>query len=138
VIVGQAAATAEPRTGDAIEIAPVRPRSNGDDGFWWDHLLVEGQTAGTVAYSLSADRREMSMDKLYVLEAERRRGYAGRLIKHVIERAHASGCVRVTLTVAKSNPGAIRAYLKHGFDVDRTLMGDHLIMVRNLSINQHS
>jgi len=91
---------------------------------WWDKLAVDGAAVGLTAYFLAQEAGEMKLDKLYVHPDHQRKGYGGRLIAHVCERARTMGLSRVTLTVNRRNAQAIAAYLKHGFTVRSTRVLD--------------
>jgi diamine N-acetyltransferase len=84
---------------------------------WWDKLLVREEIAGFASCFLTGQAGEMKLDKLYVHQDHQRRGYGGRLIAHVCERARQLDCLRVVLAVNRNNRDAIGAYLKHGFRV---------------------
>ena len=84
---------------------------------WWDKLLIRQEIAGFASYFLTAQAGEMKLDKLYVHQDHQRRGYGGRVLAHVCERARGLGCSRVVLAVNRNNRNAIAAYLKHGFQV---------------------
>jgi diamine N-acetyltransferase len=66
----------------------------------------------------------LKLDKLYVHPERQRRGYGGRLLGHVIERARSLGFERVILAVNKRNHNAIAAYRKHGFDIVEAVVKD--------------
>ncbi|MBI4205077.1 MAG: GNAT family N-acetyltransferase [Betaproteobacteria bacterium] len=107
---------------------------------WWDKLLVGAEIAGFASYFLSGQPGEMKLDKLYVHQNHQRRGYGGRLIAHVGERAREQGCARLVLTVNRNNHHAIAAYRKHGFQVSaervKAIGGgfvmDDYVMVRDI------
>ncbi|HJQ61576.1 MAG TPA: GNAT family N-acetyltransferase [Burkholderiales bacterium] len=107
---------------------------------WWDKLLVDGVVAGFASYFLTAAPGEMKLDKLYVHHDHQRRGYGGRMIEHVCERARTLRCRRITLAVNRHNATAIAAYRKHGFTVRTTrvqdigggFVMDDYVMVREL------
>lgn len=91
---------------------------------WWDKLLVGEKIAGFASYFLTHEPGEMKLDKLYVQHDHQRRGYGGRLIAHVCERARRQGCSRLVLTVNRNNRSAIAAYRKYGFAVSASQVKD--------------
>ena len=107
---------------------------------WWDKLLVRGEIAGFASYFLTGHAGEMKLDKLYVHQNHQRRGFGGRVITHVCERARGLGCSRVVLAVNRNNHNAIGAYLKHGFrvrgsqikDIGGGFVMDDYVMAREL------
>jgi ribosomal-protein-alanine N-acetyltransferase len=84
----------------------------------WAHVDVlrdppGGALRGFVNYWLIRD--EVHVLNVAVDPAARRRGYAARLLVHVVAFAYAHACRYVTLEVRRSNHAAIRLYRKHGF-----------------------
>jgi len=91
---------------------------------WWDKLASPAAILGFASSFLTDERGEMKLDKLYVHRDFQRRGYGGRLIAHVAERARALGCARLVLAVNRNNATAIAAYRKRGFTLRGTQMKD--------------
>jgi ribosomal-protein-alanine N-acetyltransferase len=84
----------------------------------WAHLDVlraepNGPLGAFVNYWLIRD--EVHVLNVATHPRARRRGYADRLLEHVVDFAHRRQCRYVTLEVRRSNHGAIRLYRKHGF-----------------------
>lgn len=96
----------------------------GRGGLWWDKLTVGGSLAGFASYFLTEAPREMKLDKLYVHERYRRRGYGGMLIARACVVARGHGCTRLTVAVNKRNREAIEAYRRHGFEVKDAVVKD--------------
>lgn len=107
---------------------------------WWDKLLVDEAITGFASYFLADEPGSMKLDKLYVREDHQRKGYGGRLIAHVCDRARALGLNCVVLAVNRHNANAIAAYRKHGFavratrvlDIGNGFVMDDYIMAREL------
>jgi diamine N-acetyltransferase len=87
------------------------------DDVWWDKMLLDETMMGFTSYFLTGAPAEMKLDKLYVHPLQQRKGYGGRAISHVAQRARALECTRLVLAVNRCNGNAINAYRKHGFEV---------------------
>jgi len=87
---------------------------------WWDKLLLKGEMIAFASSEPGQDPKEMKLDKLYVRYDVRGRGYGGRLLRHVEQRARTLGCTRLYLQVNKNNRSAIDAYLRSGFAVSES------------------
>ena len=61
--------------------------------------------------------RTMKLDKLYVLPEHHGERIGRTLIEHVVGRARAAGCRKVTLNVNRANVRAVRAYEHCGFAI---------------------
>ena len=66
----------------------------------------------------------MKLDKLYVHQVARGRGYGAALIDHVAKAARRQGMDNLTLQVNKSNHGSVAVYLRLGFAVAKTVKVD--------------
>ena len=105
---------------------------------WWDVLMLDGTMTGYASYFLMDTPDTMKLDKLYLHPRVHRRGYGGRLLKHVFSFAAGLACKRLTLAVNRHNETAIAAYHKHGFHIAGTsvreigggFMMDDYIMVK--------
>jgi GNAT superfamily N-acetyltransferase len=91
---------------------------------WWDKLEVRGELCGFASYERGADAHTMKLDKLYVHQVVRGRGYGAALIDHVAKAARRRGMDKLTLQVNKYNHGSVAAYLHVGFQVARTVKVD--------------
>jgi ribosomal protein S18 acetylase RimI-like enzyme len=96
----------------------------GQDGIWWDKLVVEAGMVGFASYFLTGAHGEMKLDKLYVHPTHQHHGHGGRMIARACAVAREQGCDRVVLAVNKSNREAIAAYWKHGFQVTDAVVKD--------------
>ncbi len=85
---------------------------------------VAGELAGFAAWYLTGDPAEAKLDKLYILQAQQRRGLGGRLIERVVDRARAAGAATLILNVNKNNSQAVRAYEKQGFAIREAVVND--------------
>jgi GNAT superfamily N-acetyltransferase len=86
--------------------------------------MVDGDIAGFAAWCVTERPTEAKLDKLYVLQAQQRRGLGGRLIACVEDHARAAGADTLALNVNKHNVQAVRAYEKHGFAVRAAVVVD--------------
>jgi len=91
---------------------------------WWDKLLLDGDIVAFASSEPGEHPREMKLDKLYVRYDLRGRGYGGRLLRHVEQRARTLGYMRLYLQVNKNNRSAIDAYLRSGFSVSESAKFD--------------
>ena len=91
---------------------------------WWDKLDVRGELCGFASYERGIDARTMKLDKLYVHQVVRGRGYGAALIDHVAKAARRQGMDNLTLQVNKSNHGSVAVYLRLGFAVAKTVKVD--------------
>ncbi len=85
---------------------------------------IDGELAGFAAWYITDDAREAKLDKLYILQAQQRRGVGGSLIERVVVRARAAGAATLILNVNKNNLQAICAYEKHGFAFREAVVND--------------
>jgi GNAT superfamily N-acetyltransferase len=91
---------------------------------WWDKLEVRGDLCGFASYERGSETRAMKLDKLYVHQLFRGKGYGALLIDHVAEAARRQGMDSLTLQVNKFNHGSVAAYLRTGFAVAKTVKTD--------------
>lgn len=68
---------------------------------------------GYLSYFIIYERIEV--EYIYILEKNRRCGYADMLFKRIIEIAKDNNCINITLEVDVDNIGAIKLYEKNGF-----------------------
>jgi GNAT superfamily N-acetyltransferase len=90
---------------------------------WWDKLEVGGELCGFASYE-RGEARAMKLDKLYVHQIVRGKGYGAAMIEHVGGAARRHGMSRLYLQVNKFNHGAVAAYLRAGFVVARAVKAD--------------
>ena len=91
---------------------------------WWDKLEVGGELCGFASYERGTEARAMKLDKLYVHQLVRGKGYGAALIDHVAKVARRQGMSHLTLQVNKYNRGSVAAYLRSGFAVAKTVKVD--------------
>ena len=103
--------------------AAIHTQLRADDA-WWDKLDVRGELCGFASYERGMDARTMKLDKLYVHQLVRGRGYGAALIDHVAKAARRQGMENLILQVNKSNHGSVAAYLRVGFLVAKTVKVD--------------
>jgi GNAT superfamily N-acetyltransferase len=90
----------------------------------WDKLEVRGELFGFASYERGTEAFAMKLDKLYVHQLARGRGYGAALIDHVAKAARRQGMDNLTLQVNKYNHGSVAAYLHVGFAVANTVKVD--------------
>jgi diamine N-acetyltransferase len=91
---------------------------------WWDKLEVRGHLCGFASYERGREARAMKLDKLYVHQLVRGKGYGAALIEHVAHVARRLGMDNLYLQVNKYNHGSVAAYLRTGFAVTRSVKAD--------------
>ena len=91
---------------------------------WWDKLEAGGELCGFASYERGAEARSMKLDKLYVHQLARGKGYGAALIDHVARAARQQGMDNLYLQVNKYNHGSVAAYLRVGFAVAKTVKVD--------------
>lgn len=72
---------------------------------------------GFVAWCPADTRGVMKLERLYILPEYHGKGIGRALIEHVVERARAAACRRMTLNVNRNNTGSIRVYERCGFAI---------------------
>ncbi len=91
---------------------------------WWEKLEVGGDLCGFASYERGAQARAMKLDKIYVHQLVRGKGYGAALVNHVANAARRQGMDTLILQVNKYNYGSVAAYLRLGFAVARTVKVD--------------
>ncbi len=91
---------------------------------WWDKLEVQGELCGFASCERGAQVRAMKLDKLYVHQLVRGKGYGAALIEHAAQAARRQGMDSLYLQVNKYNHGSVAAYLRTGFTVAKTVKVD--------------
>ncbi len=91
---------------------------------WWYKLEVRGELCGFASHERGSEARTMKLDKLYVHQLVRGKGYGAALIDHVARAARRQGMDTLYLQVNKHNHGSVAAYLRAGFCVTKTVNVD--------------
>ena len=91
---------------------------------WWDKLEVRGELCGFASYERGSGARAMKLDKLYVHQRVRGKGYGAALIEHVARAARGEGMETLYLQVNKYNHGSVAAYMRAGFTVEKSVKVD--------------
>ncbi len=91
---------------------------------WWDKLEVKGDLCGFASYERADEAQVMKLDKLYVHQLVRGKGYGKALIEHVARVAAREGMSRLSLQVNKYNHGSVAAYRRAGFVVTEQIKSD--------------
>ena len=91
---------------------------------WWDKLEVGGQLCGFANYERGSAAHSMKLDKLYVHQLVRGKGYGAALIAHVADVARQQGMKELYLQVNKHNYGSVAAYLRAGFVIAQAVKAD--------------
>ena len=112
---------------------------------WWDKLEIRGELCGFASCERAMRARAMKLDKLYVHQLARGKGYGAALIEHVARSASRQGMDTLILQVNKYNHGSVAAYLRAGFvvakavkvDIGNGFVMDDYVMSRSLNANQN-
>jgi len=91
---------------------------------WWDKLEVRGQLFGFASYERGTEARAMKLDKLYVHQLARGKGYGAALVDHVARAARRRCMDTLYLQVNKTNYGSVATYLRVGFVVAKAVKVD--------------
>lgn len=91
---------------------------------WWDKLEVRGELCGFASCEPGSTARSMKLDKLYVHQLVRGKGYGAALIAHVAGAARRQGMDTLYLQVNKNNHASVAAYRRAGFSVARMVKVD--------------
>lgn len=107
---------------------------------WWDKLEVCGELCGFASYERGHAAGSMKLDKIYVHQTVRGKGYGAALIEHVAGIARRQGMEKLYLQVNKYNHRSVAAYLRAGFavansvtvDIGRGFVMDDYVMEKTL------
>ncbi len=94
-------------------------------------LLAEenGRLIGILSYSLRPNLYHAApaclIELLFVRRGARSRGAGGALVKALLARAAALGCVETSVSVMPDNAGAIRFYRGHGLTEEAVFLEKH-------------
>ena len=106
----------------ALELFITKP----DLGQIWliqDNSGVIGYMIMTYGFSFECSGREAFIDELFILAEHRGKGAGSKAIQHAENHAKKMGIKMIRLEVTKTNPEAMKLYLRSGFqDWDRTLL----------------
>jgi diamine N-acetyltransferase len=109
----------------AQRYAPEAIRAQlGEGGAWWNKLEVDGEICGFSSHERGATPGSMKLDKLYVHQIHRGRGYGAALIENAAAAATREGMETLYLQVNKYNHASVAAYLRTGFTVAKTVKVD--------------
>lgn len=91
---------------------------------WWDKLEVRGELCGFASCEPGSTARTMKLDKLYVHQLVRGKGYGAAMIGHLARAAREQGMETLYLQVNKNNHASVAAYQRAGFAVARMVKVD--------------
>ncbi|HVY05710.1 MAG TPA: GNAT family N-acetyltransferase [Burkholderiales bacterium] len=95
-----------------------------EGGAWWKKAEAAGVLCGFSSFERGAAPASMKLDKLYVHQLYRGRGYGAALIEDAVAAARREGMDTLYLQVNKYNHGSVAAYLRTGFVVAKTVKVD--------------
>lgn len=92
------------------------------DNYEYYFLTVDNMRVGYLGLQFNVD--ELFLSKLYILPAERHKGYATEAFDYCEEVCRQRGLSRLRLTVNRHNSRAIDRYIKYGYTVVREQVSD--------------
>ncbi len=106
-------------TDEAAFVAQVKRQ--GSEGYKLAFIEADGEVRAVAGYRVSeklSAGKFLYVDDLVSREADRSRGYGGRLFDWLVARAHEEGCARLHLDSGVQRHGAHRFYLRKGMNID--------------------
>lgn len=94
------------------------------DGFHFDMVLADGRDAGYVVYSAYGDDGTAKLHKVYLLKEFHHQGIGQKMLEYACSRCREQGFTSVLLAVNKQNLPAQKAYLRHGFVMEKAVKCD--------------
>jgi GNAT superfamily N-acetyltransferase len=94
------------------------------DGVIWELAFDDETPVGFHSCAFDPGDRSLKLNKLYVLPDAQGMGFGKALLARVSALAGTLGARKVWLQVNKKNTGAIRAYERAGYSVERTAVFD--------------
>ena len=94
------------------------------EGFSFNIVLADGRAAGYVVYSAYGEDGTAKLHKVYLLNDFHRQGIGQKMLEYVCRRCRERGFSSVLLAVNKQNLPAQKAYLRHGFIMEKAVKCD--------------
>lgn len=94
------------------------------EGFSFNIVLADGRDAGYVVYSAYGEDGTAKLHKVYLLNDFHRQGIGQKMLEYVCRRCRERGFSSVLLAVNKQNLPAQKAYLRHGFIMEKAVKCD--------------
>ena len=94
------------------------------EGFSFNIVLADGRDAGYVVYSAYGEDGTAKLHKVYLLNDFHRQGVGQKMLEYVCRRCRERGFSSVLLAVNKQNLPAQKAYLRHGFIMEKAVKCD--------------
>ena len=94
------------------------------EGYSFNIVLADGRDAGYVVYSAYGDDGTAKLHKVYLLKDFHRQGIGQKMLEYVCRRCRERGFSSVLLAVNKQNLSAQKAYLRHGFIMEKAVKCD--------------
>jgi ribosomal protein S18 acetylase RimI-like enzyme len=91
----------------------------------WDGDQVVGLLSFSVRPGLYHAGQSALIEELVVQSSARSHGVGGLLIDEVVKRTEALGCKEISVSTMADNTGAIRFYVKHGFEEGAVYLERH-------------
>jgi ribosomal protein S18 acetylase RimI-like enzyme len=103
-------------------------------GFPGCHILLaeqQGQIAGLLSYSIRPNLYHQGdtalIEELIVRDAWRGKGLGSALMRELLTRLEAAGCIELSVTTMPDNDGAIRFYHVHGLVDEAIYLEKHFV-----------
>ena len=94
------------------------------EGYSFNIVLADGRDAGYVVYSAYGEDGTAKLHKVYLLKDFHRQGIGQKMLEYVCRRCRERGFSSVLLAVNKQNLPAQKAYLRHGFIMEKAVKCD--------------
>ena len=94
------------------------------EGYSFNIVLADGRDAGYVVYSAYGDDGTAKLHKVYLLKDFHRQGIGQKMLEYVCSCCRERGFTSVLLAVNKQNLPAQKAYLRHGFIMEKAVKCD--------------
>ena len=94
------------------------------EGYSFNIVLADGLDAGYVVYSAYGEDGTAKLHKVYLLKDFHRQGIGQKMLEYVCRRCRERGFSSVLLAVNKQNLSAQKAYLRHGFIMEKSVKCD--------------
>ena len=104
--------------------APEVMSREQSDGYSFNIILADGRDAGYVVYSAYGDDGTAKLHKVYLLKEFHRQGIGQKMLEYACSRCREQGFTSVLLAVNKQNLPAQKAYLRHGFVMEKAVKCD--------------
>ncbi|MBQ4335923.1 MAG: GNAT family N-acetyltransferase [Lentisphaeria bacterium] len=93
-------------------------------GYHFAIVLADGRDAGYLVYSAYEEAGTAKLHKVYLLQDFHHQGVGQKMLEYACSRCRELGFSSVLLAVNKQNLPAQKAYLRHGFSMEKSVKCD--------------